>query len=624
VAIPLKRRSIARAYLAAEIGAAVLGVAALTSYAYQGWFFLDDFANMTWAREIPLWELIWRPAGIGHFNPGHWVLDWIVVRPLSMSRLASGALLAVFLAVGLWAFVRALDELFGTHPINPVLAALCGTSWVLVNPTGWFAVAVHPIPSFSLWCVALYCFARWRRQDEPGWAVASVGASAAGLMFSSETVVVPVILVLCTVLVPCRSDAPLRRPGGRARDLVVCSGHVLVCVLLVAFERTRPYAQPVKVPSVSEALTFMRVAFFEMFLPTVVGLGSDAVDLYFDSPLRILVPLLLGAGLVVSIVTRRCGLRAVVLLGAVFALIVIVVLPSRGLPAAVEYRYFAPLPLGFWLSVRLAMTRRPGTRPANRGRQQHKRISLPPIARPVAVSALSLALVLYGANFVRTAKKDDFFIENGRAAHAIVGRIRTGTDTAAAQRLERSFVDIPLPYPVAFLDCGPGVVGACNTGPTDNLLSRSSAAVDHRIVPRGEGTDLLAIAEDGTVDRMAFHPVTLTAGSDSSAETGPVQVRCRSSCKTAVSFTTGNDQPAYVRLTADRRERVRIQLHTKARLRLKQLPTTTLDLSGRARTVPVWTAGTTTITVSATSRSTFGLGIEAGTLEQLGPLNQAQ
>jgi hypothetical protein len=91
-----------------------------------------------------------------------------------------------------------------------------------------------------------------------------------------------------------------------------------------------------------------------------------------------------------------------------------------------------------------------------------------------------------------------------------------------------------------------------------------------------------------------------------------------------VSFTTGNDQPAYVRLTADRRERVRIQLHTKARLRLKQLPTTTLDLSGRARTVPVWTAGTTTITVSATSRSTFGLGIEAGTLEQLGPLNQAQ
>jgi hypothetical protein len=50
----------------------------------------------------------------------------------------------------------------------------------------------------------------------------------------------------------------------------------------------------------------------------------------------------------------------------------------------------------------------------------------------------------------------------------------------------------------------------------------------------------------------------------------------------------------------------------------------TLDLSDRARTVPVWTAGTTTITLTATSRSTFGLGIEAGTLEQLGPLSPTQ
>lgn len=137
----------------------------------------------------------------------------------------------------------------------------------------------------------------------------------------------------------------------------------------------------------------------------------------------------------------------------------------------------------------------------------------------------------------------------------IVDRIRDGTDTAAAHGLRRSFIDIPLPYPIVYHDCGPGVVGPCNVGPGDNLLSRSSAAVDHRIIPLGEGTDLLAIAGDASVDRMAFHSVALTPWTDSSAEMSQLRVACPSSCTTTLAFTTGNDQPAYVRLTTDRGER---------------------------------------------------------------------
>jgi hypothetical protein len=54
---------------------------------------------------------------------------------------------------------------------------------------------------------------------------------------------------------------------------------------------------------------------------------------------------------------------------------------------------------------------------------------------------------------------------------------------------------------------------------------------------------------------------------------------------------------------------------------VKHLPEIRPHLSGHARTVPVWTRGSATVTISATSHSDFALGVEAGTLEQLGPLS---
>jgi hypothetical protein len=603
-------------YLAAEVVAAAAGGAALARYANRGWFFLDDFTNLSAAREIPLSQLIWKPSGLGHLAPGSWVLNWVVAGPFSVSRAASSGMLAVFLALGLFCLCRALDELFGKHPINPVLTILCGTSWVLVSPTGWLATSFHTIPGFALWCVALYCFARWRRSDGVGWAIASTLATTAAITFSTQTALVPLLLAVCVLLIPRRPGAPDRRQGGRRRDLLVCSVQGLLCIAFVGFERLRPWAKPVHVPSFSDVLTFMRVSLFDVFLPTVVGLGSGAAESHFDSRLRIIVLAVLVAGLAASYLTKRCALRAIALFGCIFVAVVVVVMPSRGVLAAQEYRYLAPLPLAFWMSVRLATVRQPTKAKEQRPRRRASRSAVP-LWRVAGTVLVALALIVYGINFARTERTNDFFIESGRTSREIVARIQRGTDEAAARGLRRSFVDLPLPFPIAYADCGPEVSGPCTPITAENLLSWHGHVIDSRIVPLGEGAQLLAISADGTIERAAFSPTPARTQDGEVAD--PVRLACKESCKTTISFTTGSDL-AFVRFASDSRSDTRVTIHTRARVREKDWPVLGYDVTGRVRTVPIWTKGGAQITISARSHPGVELGIEVGTLRGLRPI----
>lgn len=585
----------------------------------RGGFWLDDFVNFADARRLGLSVALLVEPVYQHFAPGHRVLDWLVAVPFNESHAVAVLILALFLSGAVVTFTLLADECFGRRDIHVLLAAAAGSSWTLTDTSGWFAAAAHALPSICFTQLALLFYVRWyRRRRHRDYALAVVTFVVA-LMFWELSL----LFLLEAGLLAALVLGPHDTPGAVARSLLrAVPGLICFAVIALAYlgyVSSQPWHQPFEAPTGAQLVSFTRIFVLRGLLPPLVGTGTPFGPMTsFEQSMQILAGVLVVAGVVIAVLSRRAIVRAFVFLVATFAVLWFAVagyrLYSGGVWVGATPRLIAPMPFLFWFSVAMALQPAAGRALAPLPRwQPHSwpRTRWVSLAVALAVLAVSIPYVL---NLKHTDDVRSFGRLEGVAGLAMAHEIALGVDAASAHGMLDSFVESPIPEPVAF------------PGRWDDTLWRMGPYFNRGIHAVGEGSVLLRIEPTGAVRENTFQPAQLASGS------APVACPTNAPCTaTLVAAHPLPPQPAYVRVT--------LTTSGPTRLRLDSVPEaqpqdavehrryyddTTRHIvlaAGRHTLVlALWSSGVTSARVTATG-SPVELRAELGVLAPGGTLS---
>ena len=380
---------------------------------------------------------------------------------------------------------------------------------------------------------------------------------------------------------------------------------------------TQPWHQAFEAPTGVQLREFTRILVLRGWLPPLVGTGTGFGPLTpFEHAMQLLACAGLLASLLVAVLMRRAIVRAGVFFVVTFAVIWFAVagyrLHSGGAWVADTPRLIAPLPFLFWFAVAFALQpaagralpwlpRMSGSRPETRWGH---------FLGPVVVLAVAVAYVF---NLKHTDDVRWFIRLEGVAGSARADEIARGVRVARTRGLLNSFVESPVPEPVAF------------PGRWDDTLWRMGPYFDRGIHAVGQGSLLLTIDPSGAVRENTFAAVQLTSG------LAPVDCRVSTPCTaTLVARQALPAQPAYIRVTVTASGSTRLHLVSVPSAQPQDLvehrshyDDTTRHLvlpAGRHTVVlALWATGVTSARVTATG-SPVSLKAELGVLVAGAPL----
>lgn len=345
----------------------------------RGWFYYDDFWNLTVAHDLGwAWDFLGRPV-FGHVTPGANVLIGLVAGPgHDQYRWAVAMLGAMGAAVPLAASATARQV--GARPWPAAVAgALAASAAPLAAASTWWSAGVNLYPSMLAGMGVLAGAEAGRRGAR--WGI-GLGATSllVGLSFTEGAAV-----FLVPPLVLAVADAR-GGPVDRARELWgqrrswALLLAPLVAALVVRASAAGELGVPVR-PGLIDLITFPVAFLARGLLPSLVGLVPGRVDLVGSSAVTLVVGVL--AAVMAAVLALRAAGRAVLVPIVAVALTVLARgalvawgrLELLGWDHAVEARYLADL---IWLVPVLVAGRWPSARRA----------------RPVRVGAAARAAVV--------------------------------------------------------------------------------------------------------------------------------------------------------------------------------------------------------------------------------------
>jgi hypothetical protein len=517
----------------------------------RGGFWLDDFINLAEARRLGLSGSLLVEPVFQHFAPGHRLLDWLVAVPFDESYTAAALILALFIGAAVVAFALLLDECFGRRDAHVALAAAAGASWTITDTSGWFAAAAHSLPSIFLTQLALLFYVRWYRTRGRLQYALALSTFVLALMFWELSLLFVIEAALLVALLLGRHDTPMAVVRSLLRALPGFACFAAVCLAYVLYVSAQPWHQSIEIPTGAELQAYSRIFVLRGLLPPLVGTGTAFGPMSsFEHAMQLLAGALVLAGVLAAILTRRAIVRACVFFATTALVVWFAVaayrLNSGGVWVGETPRLIAPLPFLFWFAVGFAL--QPA---AGRAVLHVPRLGLPlrPRWASIAVPLVALALATaYVLNLKHTDDVRSFGRLEGDAGTAKAEMIARGVHAAHVRGMLSSFVESPVPEPVAF------------PGRWDDTLWRMGAYFDRGIHAVGRGLLLLTIDPDGVVRENSFAPAPLALGRL------PVSCRASTSCTaTLLAKRPLPSVPAYVRVTLTSSGPTRLRLDSVPR-----------------------------------------------------------
>ncbi len=482
----------------------VCASAAVTQFLFtrRGWFYLDDIRNLGEARRSGLsLHLLISPIGNEHFQPGGRLLHWLFVAGGAPQFGVAEAVLAA--SVGLIAYLTMslADLLFGARRLHLVIAALIGTSSILIETSTWIAGS-DSIPSTALMAGSSLLYCRWLVDGKLSQVVAAVGFAAAAVLFWEQAIIQPFLLGLLWL---CFLRTHIARPWPRVALSLL--PFVAVSVLFDLYVHSRSWYRPLERPSLVQFLEILRVMLLHDLLPPVIGWRIGASPVHrADRVAIVLSATVLLAGVFILIARHRMRWSSLVFFGFSFLALAATIAVTRvsiGPLAAGVPRYVCPLPMLAGLSAAAAASGRtrqgePLKRNAEPGAAQLSRLRLTRrhrlivrvglfTATATATATATLGL-LYLTTLTHSTKADSFGRVNGQHAHEISNRVRHGLRPGMT-----NLVDTRLGWPVFYR----------STDGSDEVSTLSPFwASDIKAI--GQGNNPVAVAPDGTVSRVSF------------------------------------------------------------------------------------------------------------------------
>ncbi len=177
----------------------------------------DDIVFFSDARRSRFLDFIAEPMDV-HAVPLHRAVTYLVT---ALGRPSFDRLLVFMAAVhvlGVVCLYRAL-ETFAPNPGNAVATFWYATFVELICLFLWWTSALHRFPYVALSAMALYAYARFRREQTPRWALAVLLAVVAALGFFEKGVVIPLMLAAIEASLVFETDA-----RDRARNWLLVGG----------------------------------------------------------------------------------------------------------------------------------------------------------------------------------------------------------------------------------------------------------------------------------------------------------------------------------------------------------------------------------------------------------------
>lgn len=485
----------------------VCAAAAATQFLFtrRGWFYLDDIRNLGQARQSGLsLQLLMSPIGNEHFQPGGRLLHWLVAAGGAPQFGLAEAVLAA--SVGLIAYLTAslADLLFGARRLHLVIAALIGTSSILLEASTWIAGS-DAIPSTALMAGSSLLYCRWYFYGKQFRLVAAVACTAAAVLCWEQAIIQPFLLALIWL---CFLRTHTARPWQQVA--LSLAPFVVVSAAFDLYVQSRSWYRPLERPSSDQFLQILRVMLVHDLLPPVIGwrIGASPVR-PTDRVAILLSATILLIGILVLIARRRMRWSSLVFFGFSFLALAATIAATRvsiGPLAAGTPRYVCPLPMLAGLSAAAAASGRA------RQREPQNAAAEPNPARParseesvrhqltaragLLAATVSLGL-LYLITLTHSTNADRFGRTNGQHAHEISDRISHGLRPGMT-----NLVDTTLGWPIFY-----------RSKDGSDQVSTLSPFWAPDIKAIGQGDDPLAVAPDGTVRHVSF-----TAG-----KSGPVE-----------------------------------------------------------------------------------------------------
>ncbi len=252
-------------------GSVVVSLVVELIFFRTSWFYLDDIRNLAEARQHGLtWAYLTSPIG-EHLTLGHRLLDWLVAVPFGGRWAAAVTLELVFCAVLLSYLACTLRLLYGARARNAIPVLLAGTAWPLLGTGQWFAGGALAIPVCAGIAGALYHYLRWRAVGRRKDAACVVAWTLVAVLFSLQAV-----LIAPTLFVAALIARPGRLTGRIAvREAAIVIPFALPAVALELYERGRPWATHVALPSLAQGIELVKVVVVRSLLPALAGIGMD-------------------------------------------------------------------------------------------------------------------------------------------------------------------------------------------------------------------------------------------------------------------------------------------------------------------------------------------------------------
>ncbi len=479
------------------IAAVVVAVGSVAWFTSTSHFFFDDYIYFREAqREGLSLRFLAMPLNV-HLSPGHRLADWFLQRFFPLDFAVAQVLLLACLAGSMLVLYRLLVRLFGPGTGAVVLTLLYGTSLVHVGVIQWWSASLQSLPSSLLGLVCILAWLAFHQTGSRPMLVLSVAALGVALLFYVKPVLLPLELILMRVLV-VEPERPLRETVRAALGEWRYWLAYLAPVALYAIVYVVGYWQPSSTPTFALVVDYLRIAWVQVFVPSVIGFHVPPGDPSALVRAGVVAAQLGVIGLATwSIARWRPAWRGWAFLGIAFLANALLVgvprLADWGSGIAWFYRYYPETT--YLLPVALGAA---FLRPARAVSTATSSLVHPRVPQRTIGAGLAVAVVVHLA-LVWSASVPISEASPGRLARGWIDNVREGLERARRDDGDITVVDGTVPE---FVVASWSVYGP----PYHDRLSEVLPLVDPDLAfDRAEG-DLWRVTGDGSLSPVAFAP----------------------------------------------------------------------------------------------------------------------
>jgi hypothetical protein len=386
-----------------SIALQVAVTALLMSYTF---FFFDDFLFLQQARTQHFGLAYLREPLFEHFSPLSRILDTALVHIAPGSFVvAHGVQLALY-AAAVVAFAVVARMILGNRWTSFALTAFFGQSVFLMRLLIWWTATANMLPATVLALVSIAGYLRWRSVGSRGWLIISVGSYAVSLLDYETAMLFPLYLLLITLLVLEDDLGPRAWLSVLWRERWAWLAYG-VLEILALYNYYEYYYHPAAHPTLHQLAHYMSIAWFDTFLPALMGIRNPQAPLDGHLAVVIAAGMIAAAALAIVLYFRPRAWRCLVAFLAVFVVTMLPVGLNRigqfGVAIGYELRYQQSVQFMFFVLLAFALSTQWGGRRSSRDRSSRVLIFRRPTQRVLA-GLCALAIVGYGALYVTSVR----------------------------------------------------------------------------------------------------------------------------------------------------------------------------------------------------------------------------